>query len=51
MREVKNVYSLNIDKFSAAQSDIEEKQKGKPIIVIKIHLLFNSLPHEMGSHQ
>jgi hypothetical protein len=28
MREVKNVYSLNIDKFSATQFDIEEKQKG-----------------------
>jgi carboxyl-terminal processing protease len=47
-RSKDNVYSLNIDKFTAAQSLIEEKaKKYKPIIDYKNTLTFNSLPNEM----
>ena len=47
-RSNENVYSLNIEKFTAAQSDIEEKAKRfKPIIDYKNSLTFSSLPHEM----
>lgn len=46
-RSEENVYSLNIDKFKVAQSEIEEKaKKYKPITDYKNDLLFTSLPYE-----
>lgn len=46
-RSKENVYNLNIDKFKAAQSEIEEKaKKYKPIIDYKNSLTFSSLPYE-----
>jgi carboxyl-terminal processing protease len=47
-RSKENVYSLNIEKFTKAQAEIEEKaKKYKPIIDYKNTLIFNSLPNEM----
>jgi carboxyl-terminal processing protease len=46
-RSEENVYSLNIDKFKIAQSEIEEKaKKYKPIVDYKNSLTFTSLPYE-----
>ncbi|MBC5863756.1 carboxy terminal-processing peptidase [Flavobacterium turcicum] len=46
-RSEENVYSLNIDKFKVAQTEIEEKaKKYKPITDYKNDLLFTSLPYE-----
>ncbi|RTY89782.1 tail-specific protease [Flavobacterium sp. RSP46] len=46
-RSEENVYSLNIDTFKIAQSEIEEKaKKYKPIVDYKNLLTFTSLPHE-----
>jgi carboxyl-terminal processing protease len=46
-RSEENVYSLNIDKFKIAQSEIEEKaKKYKPISDYKNALTFTSLPYE-----
>ena len=46
-RSKDNVYSLNIDKFKTAQSEVEEKaKKYKPIMDYKNALSFSSLPYE-----
>ena len=46
-RSKDNVYSLNIDKFKKAQSEVEEKaKKYKPIMEYKNALTFTSLPYE-----
>ena len=46
-RSEDNVYSLNMDKFKIAQSEIEAKaKKYKPIVDYKNLLTFMSLPHE-----
>ncbi|RTZ01479.1 tail-specific protease [Flavobacterium sp. RSP49] len=46
-RSEENVYSLNIDTFKIAQSEIEEKaKKYKPIVDYKNLLTFTSLPYE-----
>ena len=46
-RSKDNVYSLNIDKFKTAQSEVEEKaKKYKPIMEYKNALTFTSLPYE-----
>ncbi|MFV8346002.1 carboxy terminal-processing peptidase [Flavobacterium sp. ZB4P13] len=46
-RSEENVYSLNIDKFKIAQTQIEEKaKKYKPIVNYKSTLTFTSLPYE-----
>ena len=46
-RSKDNVYSLNIDKFKKAQSEVEEKaKKYKPILDYKNTLTFTSLPYE-----
>ena len=46
-RSKENVYSLHIEKFKIAQSEIEEKaKKYKPILDYKNSLKFTSLPYE-----
>ena len=46
-RSEENVYSLNIEKFKIAQSEIEEKaKKYKPIVDYKNSFIFTSLPYE-----
>lgn len=47
-RSAENTYSLNIDKFKIAQSQIEEvAKKFKPIADYKNNLQFSSLPYEL----
>jgi carboxyl-terminal processing protease len=47
-RSTINTYSLNIDKFKAAQTHIEETaKKFKPILDYKNNLKFSSLPYEL----
>ncbi|WPR72557.1 carboxy terminal-processing peptidase [Flavobacterium sp. NG2] len=47
-RSADNTYSLNLDKFRAAQKEIEEKaKKYKPISQYKNNLEFYSLPYEV----
>ncbi|PJJ10575.1 S41A family C-terminal processing peptidase-1 [Flavobacterium sp. 1] len=47
-RSNENTYSLNIDKFKAAQNQIEAAaKKFKPIIDYRNNLKFNSLPYEL----
>ena len=47
-RSKDNTYSLNIDKFKAAQNDIEEKaKKYRPLSDYKNDLIFTSLPYEV----
>ncbi|MFV5691110.1 carboxy terminal-processing peptidase [Flavobacterium sp. LT1R49] len=47
-RSEDNTYSLNIDKFKTAQSEIEEKaKKYKPLSQYKNSLIFTSLPYEV----
>ncbi|SHF87138.1 carboxyl-terminal processing protease [Flavobacterium segetis] len=46
-RSKENIYSLNIDKFKATQTEIEDTaKKYKPIIDYKNALTFTSLPYE-----
>jgi carboxyl-terminal processing protease len=47
-RSAENTYSLNIDKFRIAQSEIESiAKKYKPIVEYKNNLKFTSLPYEI----
>ena len=47
-RSKDNTYSLNMDKFKAAQNDIEEKaKKYRPLSDYKNDLIFTSLPYEV----
>ncbi|MFV5693882.1 carboxy terminal-processing peptidase [Flavobacterium sp. LB3P122] len=48
-RSEDNTYSLNIEKFKMAQSEIEEKaKKYKPLSQYKNSLIFTSLPYEIA---